>query len=90
MEYTVDLNGIISRAELHRRITDCLPMPDWYSKNLDAFYDALTDPIFGGKCRITFCNCEDFRNAMPEYFQAMGIMCKAAMKQNQGLQVEFR
>lgn len=89
MDYTVDLSGVTSRAELHRRIADCLPIPDWYGKNLDSLCDALSDPIFGGDCRVTFRNCGEFRDKLPDYYKAMGSMCDAAMAQNQGLQIEF-
>ena len=43
MEFTIDLAGAAVPAELHRRIRDVLPCPEWYGDNLDALYDLLTE-----------------------------------------------
>ena len=45
-EYIIELEGVDSRKELHERIAQVLPLPDWYGRNLDALYDMLTEPRF--------------------------------------------
>ena len=40
--YFVDLTGVENRTELHDRIEQELPVPDWYGRNLDA-RSALSD-----------------------------------------------
>ena len=43
MDYRIDLTGIGNRADLHDRLQEALPLPVWYGRNLDAFYDCLTE-----------------------------------------------
>lgn len=38
---TLDLSGCCSLRELHERIQAALDFPDYYGKNLDAFWDCL-------------------------------------------------
>ena len=89
IEYIIDLAGADSREELHDRIEEGLPVPEWYGRNLDALYDILTEPEFGGDCLIRFTGCEDLRENMPRYLAAMKQMCRAAGEENPGLTVLF-
>ena len=41
--YYIDLTGVENRTELHDRIEQGLPVPEWYGRNLDALYDCLTE-----------------------------------------------
>ena len=88
-EYTIDLTGADSREELHDRIEDGLPVPEWYGRNLDALYDVLTEPEFGGDCLIRFTGCADLQESMPRYLAAMKQMCSAACEENPGLAIRF-
>ena len=88
-EYNIDLRGVYSREELHDRIEEELPVPGWYGRNLDALYDILTEPEYGGDCLIRFTGCEDLRESMPRYLAAMKQMCRAAGEENQGLEILF-
>ncbi len=88
-EYIIDLEGVTARKELHERIRTALPVPEWYGGNLDALYDVLTEPCFGGGCLVCFINCTGFAESMPRYYAAMQQMCKAAVDANPGLMVEF-
>ena len=47
MDYRIDLTGIGNRADLHDRLQEALPLPVWYGRNLDAFYDCLTEQVYG-------------------------------------------
>ena len=88
-EYNIDLRGVCSREELHDRIEEELPVPGWYGRNLDALYDILPEPDFGGECLIRFTGCGDLRESMPRYLAAMEHMCRAAGEENPGLMVMF-
>ena len=87
--YFVDLTGVENRTELHDRIEQELPVPDWYGRNLDALYDVLTEPGFGGRCTICFTGCSGAGDGMQRYLEAMKQMCRAAVEENTGLAVEF-
>lgn len=39
---TVDLTGCHYVTELHQRFQDALNFPDYYGKNLDAFWDCIS------------------------------------------------
>jgi len=88
-EYIIDLRGVYSREELHDRIEEELPVPEWYGRNLDALYDILTEPEYGGGCLICFSDCGGLRESMPRYLAAMEQMCRAAGEENPGLLVLF-
>ena len=88
-DYIIDLTGADSREALHDRIEEMLPVPGWYGRNLDALYDILTEPVFGGDCLIRFTGCEDLGESMPRYLAAMKQMCRAAGEENPGLEVSF-
>ncbi len=88
--YYIDLTGVERRAQLHDRILDRLPVPEWYGRNLDALYDVLTEPGFGGgNCHICFTGCAKPKESMPRYMAAMQHMCLAACEKKEGLTVEF-
>ena len=88
-EYIIDLTGTEDRAQLHDRIEQGLSLPEWYGRNLDALYDVLTEPEFGGECMICFAGCADLKESMPRYYRAMQQMCRAASEENPGLTVKF-
>ena len=88
--YFVDLTGVENRTELHDKIEQELPVPHWYGRNLDALYDLLTEPGFGGEnCTICFTGCSAAGEGMKGYLEAMKQMCRAAGEENAGLTVEF-
>jgi len=39
----LDGTKIISREQLHNVLQQCLSLPEWYGRNLDALFDCLTD-----------------------------------------------
>ena len=43
MTYELDGRLIKSREELHSRLAQQLPLPEYYGCNLDALWDALTE-----------------------------------------------
>ena len=88
-EYIIDLRGVYSREELHDRIEEELPVPGWYGRNLDALYDILTEPDYGGECLIRFKGCRDLRESMPRYLAAMEPRCGASEEGNPGRTIRW-
>lgn len=43
MMYELDGREMTTREALHAHLAQQLPLPDWYGRNLDALYDALTE-----------------------------------------------
>ncbi len=69
MEYIIDLKGINNREELHSRLAEILKLPDYYGKNLDAFYDSMSErrkPEI-----LTFTNLSSLSGELKDYFQRM-------------------
>ena len=55
-EYKLDFKGITDKEGLHDYLRSVLPLPDYYGRNLDALYDALTEmPL----CMISLRHLED-------------------------------
>jgi len=38
----LDIAGVTSISQLHQLLADALEFPDWYGRNWDAFWDAIT------------------------------------------------
>ena len=87
MEFTIDLAGAAVPAELHRRIRDVLPCPEWYGDNLDALYDLLTEQ--GSGWQVTFLHTEETDTLLPAYMASLRRLCRRAMAETPGLTVEF-
>ena len=85
--FYIDLKGVITREELHDKLSKELPLPDYYGHNLDALYDVLTED--GEEWNIIFYNCTDIRTEMHEYFESFGRMCKRAVDDCEGLNIRF-
>lgn len=86
-EYMVDLSGVTSKEELHDALQRSLPLPDYYGRNLDALFDALTslpDP-----CTILFVNVSEARAAIPDYFEKLRQLCRDVQWENRSIQVMF-
>ncbi|MBR3221660.1 MAG: barstar family protein [Kiritimatiellae bacterium] len=78
--FAVDLAGVRSAARLHAALAEQLPLPAHYGRNLDAFYDVLTE--FGGSWSIVF------RNAGAAA-KGLRAVCADAMAETPGLDVVF-
>ncbi len=80
MTYQIDLTGICTPGELHRRIREVLPVPDWYGNNLDALHDILTEHQ---DWTVVFCNTGELYAADPLYaarFERLCRDCKAVIE----------
>ena len=78
--FVVDLAGVRSAVRLHTALAAQLPLPAHYGRNLDAFYDVLTE--FGGRWSIVF------RNAGAAA-KGLRAVCADAMEETPGLDVVF-
>ena len=56
-KYTIDFRDARSYADIHDIIKKELDFPDHYGKNLDAFWDCLTDMV-GRKVHIEILNLD--------------------------------
>lgn len=79
-EFIVDLAGAHDAASLHAALAAQLPLPEHYGRNLDAFYDVLTE--FGCDWRIVF------RNAGPAA-DGLRDVCRDAAEETEGLEIVF-
>ena len=78
--FTVDLTGVRSAARMHAAIAGALPLPEHYGRNLDAFYDVLTE--YGGNWKIVFKHA----GAVARGLRAV---CADAMTETPGLEIVF-
>ena len=79
-EYRIDLANVTDGEALHDALAAALPLPEYYGRNLDAFYDVLTE--FGGSWRIVFRNADSV-------CQAFRTLCADAMAETEGLEIVF-
>ena len=42
-DFVIDFSGVKTEEDVHDLLLDALPLPDYYGRNLDALYDALTE-----------------------------------------------
>ena len=87
MEYIIDMTGVTSSEELHRRIREALPCPEWYGNNLDAFNDLLTEQ--GAGWHLTFLHPEEFEEALPLRYATFRRLCANAVEDVPGLTITF-
>lgn len=79
-EFVIDLKGVKGAKALQNAIAENLPVPEHYGRNLDAFYDVLTE--YGADWRIVFLNAQ----RVGESFKAV---CRDAKEATPGLEIVF-
>ena len=79
-EFVVDLAGVRDADALHDALAASLPLPAHYGRNLDAFYDVLTE--YGCNWKIAF------RNA-GAVARGLRAVCTDAMAETPGLEIVF-
>ncbi len=83
MEYIVDLVDVRTREELHDRLLEWLPLPDYYGRNLDAFHDFLTEQT--EPAEITFLIDNITNSELNDYIRRLKIVCEDAQTENEAL-----
>lgn len=81
-EFVIDLKDVYLPDELHERIAQILPVPDYYGANLDALHDVLTEQSEGWV--IVFSSASVPETTMEKYMQKLRRMCAAAAEENEG------
>ena len=79
-EFRIDLANVTDGPALHDILAATLPLPDYYGRNLDAFYDVLTE--FGAGWRIVFVNAGSVGKPFKD-------LCRDAMAATEGLEIVF-
>lgn len=79
-EFAIDLKGVADADALQGVLAASLPLPPDYGRNLDAFYDVLTE--YGTDWRIVFRNAG--RAATP-----LKAVCRDAVAETPGLEIVF-
>jgi len=51
--FTIDFSGVRTEEDVQDLLLDVLPLPDYYGRNLDALYDALTEYGEGWRIELT-------------------------------------
>ena len=64
-----------------------LSFPDWFGRNLDALYDALTE--IGNGWDVRFTGCGLIRESLPAYMDALARLCRQAREEMENLTVTF-
>ncbi len=87
-KYSFDLSACYSPEDVHDVIRDVLPLPEYYGGNLDALYDALTDPH--APWELTFTGCQTVRAIVgAKFMSSFRRVCEDAAKECDRLTVTF-
>ena len=88
MIYIIDLREADSRAEIHKRIREALPVPEYYGSNLDALHDVLTSCPDGTV--IIFTNVDTVAAEIKGYVEALRWMCSETAEEYPGIEISLR
>ncbi|MBQ7614021.1 MAG: barstar family protein [Butyrivibrio sp.] len=77
--FYIDLKDVIDKEKLHEVLIRDLPLPDYYGKNLDAFYDVLTE--MGDDWDLIFYNCTAFKEKEPDYYRKLRKVLEQAQEE---------
>lgn len=61
----IDLSDVGDAPELHRRLSHALDFPEWYGRNWNAFWDAITG-LVEMPDRLVFIGWSKFAVRLPE------------------------
>ena len=86
-EYIIDLEGVESEDDLHDRLEESLPLPDYYGRNLDALYDILTE--YGDGWHIVIENIDLVDEEIRPYVEDMIGVFEDASAAAPDLTVEY-
>jgi len=88
MHLIIDGSKIASEEDLHTAIAEGLDLPNWYGKNLDALWDALTG-IVGRPLKITWIDAEQSKERLPRYEKYISLLQEVAEQDRQLKRPEF-
>jgi ribonuclease inhibitor len=82
---TLDGSSITSQKDLHEHLAKELLFPEWYSKNLDALHDCLTDrPI---ETELVLHNSNDLLQTLGDYGKAFIRVVMLSAEENPRLHI---
>ena len=81
----LDLETLMGREDLHRRLRELLPLPAWYGNNLDALYDCLTD--LQEEVQLAILHSCLLQERLGAYGTAFMAVLTAAQQENPRLQI---
>ncbi len=81
-----DMNTIRTKEALHEAFQKKLELPAYYGKNLDAFYDVLSEGAINAM--LVFENCECADGEMSEYLDRLKEIGKRL--EREGLPLSFK
>lgn len=86
---TVVLDGrlMTNRDAVHDQLSEQIPLPAYYGRNLDALYDALTD--LQQPLELMVMHCFEMEVQLGSYAQALISTLKDAAKENPYFSVSF-
>ncbi len=67
--YILDFSRVSNLEEIHKIIKESLDFPDHYGKNMDAFWDCLTDMITDPYVHIELRGIEHIQSLFPKETQ---------------------
>lgn len=85
--FYLDLMNVTTAEELQELLVKELPLPEYYGRNLDAFYDVLTEN--GDDWNIIFYNISGAAEKLGQYFDNIKRVCSDACLENSKLKVRF-
>ena len=85
--FYIDLMEVHSKVELQEALVKELPLPEYYGRNLDAFYDVLSE--YGSEWNIIFYNSGFAVYRLGRDFEALKRLCLEACEEVQGLKIRF-
>ena len=87
MLFAIDLSEVYEPADFHRKLSEAMPLPDYYGNNLDALYDVLSG--IGESCVMQFQHMEQMEGRLPEYVGKIKRVFFDLMSENENIKVEW-
>lgn len=88
MHLIINGSKIASEDDLHTAIAEGLNLPNWYGKNLDALWDALTGMV-GRPLKITWIDAEKSKERLSRYDKYISLIQDVAEQDRQLKRSEF-
>ncbi len=88
MKYYIDLDGTASKAALWEKVVAAMRLPDHFGKNLDAFYDIMTD--ITDFTEVTFSLPDTAEESLKPYLDRLKNVCEAINEENPSVFINFQ
>jgi len=85
--FYIDLEEVSTKEELQDLLTEILPLPDYYGRNLDALCDVFTER--GEGWNIIFYNTGIAQKRLGKYFDVLQRLCREVSEDVHDLKIRF-